>query len=96
MQFPRIPVPTLLIQFHIYLFLCFSDDLVQLCVDYMKEYPLLVGAGVLLPLLLILAFLWLIRSDDPKTKKPKKKKNKENGASSTSNGSTKKEAKKEK
>jgi hypothetical protein len=37
-----------------------------MCVDYMKEYPLLVGAGILLPLLLILAFLWLVRSDDPK------------------------------
>jgi|688.fasta_scaffold2232807_1 hypothetical protein len=45
---------------------CFSDDLVQMCVDYMKEYPLLVGAGILIPLLLILAFLWLVRSDDPK------------------------------
>jgi hypothetical protein len=37
-----------------------------MCVDYMKEYPLLVGAGILIPLLLILAFLWLVRSDDPK------------------------------
>jgi hypothetical protein len=47
----------------------FSDDLVQMCVDYMKEYPLLVGAGILIPLLLILAFLWLVRSDDPKVLK---------------------------
>lgn len=76
------------------------DDLVQLCVDYMKEYPLLVGAGILLPLLLLAAFLWLIRSDDPKAKKPKKKKAKESNGSAASaastNGSTKKEAKKEK
>jgi hypothetical protein len=48
------------------LYIFFSDDLVQMCVDYMKEYPLLVGAGILIPLLLILAFLWLVRSDDPK------------------------------
>ncbi len=65
----------------------------------MKEYPLLVGAGVLVPILLILAFLWLIKSEDPKVRKSKKKKNKEkepatNG--SAANGGSKKEAKKEK
>jgi len=54
------------------------DDLVQMCVDYMKEYPLLVGVGVSVPVLLLLAFLYLIKSDEKEVKKKKKKKNKEN------------------
>jgi len=54
------------------------DDLVQMCVDYMKEYPALVGIGVAVPILLLLAFLYLIRSDEEKIKKKKKKKSKEN------------------
>merc|ERR1712083_734153 len=29
------------------------DDLVQLCVDYLKEYPLLVGSGLACPVLLL-------------------------------------------
>merc|ERR1712038_222277 len=37
------------------------DDLVQLCVDYLKEYPLLVGSGLACPILLLLAFLWLMK-----------------------------------
>jgi len=53
------------------------DDLVQLCVDYMKEYPFLVAAGVAVPIFLILAFLWLIKGDEEKIKKKKKKKSKE-------------------
>jgi len=50
------------------------DDLVQLCVDYVKEYPALVGVGVALPILLLLAFYFLMRSEEPKIKKSKKKK----------------------
>jgi len=53
------------------------DDLVQLCVDYLKEYPLLVGVCALLPILLCLAFYFLMRSEEPKPRKSKKKKNKE-------------------
>lgn len=53
------------------------DDLVQLCVDYMKEYPVLVAVGVAVPIFLILAFFWLIRGDEEKIKKKKKKKSKE-------------------
>ena len=34
-------------------FLC-SDDLVQLCVDYLKEYPLLVTACLALPVCTLL------------------------------------------
>ena len=33
-------------------FVSSSDDLVQLCVDYLKEYPLLVGSGLACPVLL--------------------------------------------
>jgi len=54
------------------------DDLVQLCVDYMKEYPVLVGCGVAMPILLVLLFLWLVRGEEEKVKKKKKKKSKEN------------------
>jgi len=54
------------------------DDLVQMCVDYMKEYPVLVGCGFAVPVFLLLAFLYLIRSDEEKIKKKKKKKSKEN------------------
>lgn len=50
------------------------DDLVQLCVDYIQEYPALVGVGVALPILLLLAFYFLMRSEEPKIKKSKKKK----------------------
>lgn len=50
------------------------DDLVQLCVDYMKEYPAFVGLGVSAPILLILAFMFLMKSEEPKPRKSKKKK----------------------
>merc|ERR1719427_2117454 len=40
------------------------DDLVQLCVDYMKAYPLLVGTCLCIPVLLLVAFLLIMRSDD--------------------------------
>ena len=39
----------LLMNLLFYLTLSFSDDLVQLCVDYLREYPLLVGSGLACP-----------------------------------------------
>eukprot|EP00088_Acartia_fossae_P048563 TRINITY_DN5300_c0_g1_i13.p1 TRINITY_DN5300_c0_g1~~TRINITY_DN5300_c0_g1_i13.p1 ORF type:complete len:312 (-),score=70.77 TRINITY_DN5300_c0_g1_i13:189-1124(-) len=55
------------------------DDLVQMCVDYMKEYPVLVGCGVAVPVILILLFIWLVRGEgEERLKKKKKKKSKEN------------------
>jgi len=55
------------------------DDLVQMCVDYMKEYPLLVGCGVAVPFILILLFIWLVRGEsEDRLRKKKKKKSKEN------------------
>ena len=59
------------------IFSVFSDDLVQLCVDYLKEYPVLVGGCVSMPILLCLAFFFLMRSEEQKPRKSKKKKNKE-------------------
>merc|ERR1719317_1126509 len=54
------------------------DDLVQLCVDYLKAYPLLVGTCLCVPVLLLVAFLYLIRSEgEPKPRKSKKKKKEE-------------------
>lgn len=50
------------------------DDLVQLCVDYLKEYPLLVGTGLSVPVLLLLAFLYLMKSEEEKPRKSKKNK----------------------
>merc|ERR1719427_1620199 len=65
------------------------DDLVQLCVDYLKAYPLLVGSCLCVPVLLLVAFLLVMRSDDePKPRKSKKKKKEEQ--------KEKKESKKEK
>jgi len=54
------------------------DDLVQLCVDYMKEYPLLVGASLAAPVLLLLAFLWLMKPEEEKRRKSKKEKKDKN------------------
>jgi len=73
------------------------DDLVQLCVDYLKEYPLLVSGCASLPVLLCLAFYFLTRSEEQKPRKSKKKKSKdkdreENGEES---GKKKKSSKKE-
>ena len=47
-----------------------------MCVDYMREYPLVCGLFVGLPILLFVAFLYLTASspDKPKSKKTKKKK----------------------
>merc|ERR1719427_1389452 len=55
------------------------DDLVQLCVDYMKAYPLQVGTCLCVPVLLLVAFLFIMKSDDdePKPRKSKKKKKEE-------------------
>jgi len=60
------------------------DDLVQLCVDYLKEYPLLVGGCVSMPILLCLAFFFLMRSEEQKPRKSKKKKNKEENGEDSS------------
>jgi len=54
------------------------DDLVQLCVDYMKEYPLLVGASLAAPVLLLLAFVWLMKPEEEKRRKSKKEKKDKN------------------
>jgi len=60
------------------------DDLVQLCVDYLKEYPVLVGGCVSMPILLCLAFFFLMRSEEQKPRKSKKKKNKEENGDDSS------------
>merc|ERR1719420_538487 len=49
------------------------DDLVQLCVDYLKEYPVLVGGCVSMPILLCLAFFFLMRSEEQKRRKIRKR-----------------------
>merc|ERR1712173_495145 len=49
------------------------DDLVRMCVDYMREYPLLVVLMVGIPLFLLLSFIYLMR---PETEEPRKKKKK--------------------
>ena len=54
----------------------FSDDVVQMCVDYLREYPLLCGLMIGLPIILFIAFIYLTASspEKPKSKKTKKKK----------------------
>jgi len=51
------------------------DDLVQMCVDYMRDYPLLVVIMIGIPLFLLLSFIYLMKpeSEKPRTKKKKKK-----------------------
>jgi len=50
------------------------DDVVQMCVDYMREYPLLVVLMIGIPLFLLLSFIYLMRPEpEPKRKKKKKK-----------------------
>lgn len=49
------------------------DDVVQMCVDYMREYPLLVVLMIGIPLFLLLSFIYLMR---PETEEPRKKKKK--------------------
>jgi len=66
------------------------DDLVQLCVDYLREYPLLVGSGLACPILLLLAFLWLMKGEEEKprrSKKDKKEKREANGSTKESKSS---------
>lgn len=46
----------------------FSDDLVQLCVDYIRDYPLMVAVVVGVPLVLVLAFCLLTSSPSEKPK----------------------------
>merc|ERR1719250_439540 len=54
------------------------SDLVQLCLDYLVAYPLLVGSCLCVPVLFLVAFLYLIRSEgEPKPRKSKKKKKEE-------------------
>jgi len=54
------------------------SDLTQLCLDYLVAYPLLVGACLCVPVLLLVAFLYLIRSgEEPRPRKSKKKKKEE-------------------
>jgi len=66
------------------------DDLVQLCVDYLKEYPLLVMACLALPVLLLLAFLWLMKGEEDRPRRSKKdKKNKESNGSAKDSKSPK-------
>ena len=54
-------------------FVSSSDDLVQLCVDYLKEYPLLVGSGLACPVLLFDAkwskLVFILLWDSPEGKK---------------------------
>ena len=45
-----------------------------MCVDYMREYPLICALAVGFPILLLVAFIWLMQPDKPKPKKIKKKK----------------------
>ena len=47
-----------------------------MCVDYLREYPLLCGVMIGLPILLFVAFIYLTASspEKPKSKKTKKKK----------------------
>jgi len=52
------------------------SDLVQLCLDYLSAYPLLVMTCLCVPVLLLVGFLYLISSEDtePRVRKSKKKK----------------------
>merc|ERR1711874_238874 len=63
------------------------DDLVQLCVDYLREYPLLVGSGLACPILLLLAFLWLMKGEEEKPRRSKKEKREANGSAKESKSS---------
>jgi len=56
------------------------DDLVQMCVDYLREYPMLCAAGVLIPLILLLAFYFLMSGEDEYKKSKSKKKSKKKEA----------------
>jgi len=72
------------------------DDLVQLCVDYMKEYPLLVGGCLMVPILMILGFWFLMRSEEDRPRKSKKSKKDKSEKESSSSGKEKKKEKTDK
>jgi len=55
------------------------DDLVQMCVDYIRDYPLLFCLMIGLPILLLIAFVYLTASSPEKPRSKKKKKAKEGG-----------------
>ena len=59
------------------------DDLVQLCVDYLNEYPALFAVMVGIPLVLLVAFYFLMKSDGSKAPKTKKKKKAKSSSSSS-------------
>jgi hypothetical protein len=63
----------------LFLLLITRSDLLQLCLDYLSAYPLLVGACLCVPIFLLVAFLLIMRSDEdePKARKTKKKKKEE-------------------
>jgi len=52
------------------------DDVLQMCVDYLRDEPILCGIIIGLPILLFVAFIYLTASspEKPKSKKTKKKK----------------------
>ena len=58
----------------------FSDDLVQMCVDYIRDYPLMCAVCVGVPLLLLLAFYFLMSGEDEYKKSKSKKKSKKKEA----------------
>ena len=57
----------------------FSDDFVQMCVDYLRDYPLLFIVMVGIPLFLLISFIYLMRpeTEEPKKRKKKKKEKKD-------------------
>jgi len=71
------------------------DDLVQLCVDYLKEYPFLVGGCLMVPIIMLLGFWYLMRSEEDKPRKSKKKKDKSDKESSSSKDKKKEKSEKD-
>jgi len=69
------------------------DDLVQLCVDYIKEYPVTVGGCFVLFLLVLLGFWFLMKEEEYKPRKSKK--SKKDKSEKESNGKEKKKEKSE-
>ena len=75
-NFEILKITTYIICSFPFCFLFYSDDVVQMCVDYLREYPLLCGLMIGLPIILFIAFIYLTASspEKPKSKKTKKKK----------------------
>ena len=48
-----------------------SDDLVQLCVDYLVAYPALIGTGLCLTVLLLLASAFIMREGEEEEEEQK-------------------------